>query len=119
MDHALVLLQLTPAWSTLSSSSKSAERESRSVRTAGPKVPCIMFNSAIVWNHRPDAAGNPCKGTIRIRRLPRGAAVRRGQPCEALGADYVVVVRQPVLAGEFAACAGANSSPNWRLTRRD
>ena len=31
-----------------------------------------MFNCAIAWGHRPEAAGNPCKGIVRYRRPPRG-----------------------------------------------
>jgi len=31
-----------------------------------------LFDCAIAWGHRPDAAGNPCKGIVRYRRPPRG-----------------------------------------------
>ena len=31
-----------------------------------------MFDCAIAWGHRPEVAGNPCKGIIRYRRPPRG-----------------------------------------------
>ena len=31
-----------------------------------------MFARAIAWGHRPEAAGNPCKGITRYRRPPRG-----------------------------------------------
>ena len=31
-----------------------------------------MFDCAISWGHRPEAAGNPCKGIVRYRRPPRG-----------------------------------------------
>ena len=31
-----------------------------------------MFACAIAWGHRPEAAGNPFKGIVRYRRLPRG-----------------------------------------------
>ena len=31
-----------------------------------------MFDCAITWGHPPEAAGNPCKGIVRYRRLPRG-----------------------------------------------
>ena len=31
-----------------------------------------MFDCAIVWGHRPEAAGNPCTGIVRYRRPPRG-----------------------------------------------
>ena len=31
-----------------------------------------MFDCAIAWGHRPDAAGNPCTGIVRYRRPPRG-----------------------------------------------
>ena len=31
-----------------------------------------MFDCAIAWGHRPEAAGNPCKGIVRYRRPPRG-----------------------------------------------
>ena len=31
-----------------------------------------MFDCAIAWEHRPDAAGNPGKGIVRYRRPPGG-----------------------------------------------
>ncbi|MDE0147261.1 MAG: tyrosine-type recombinase/integrase [Rhodospirillaceae bacterium] len=31
-----------------------------------------MFDCASAWGHRPEAAGNPCKGIVRYRRPPRG-----------------------------------------------
>ena len=31
-----------------------------------------MFDCAIAWSHRPEAAGNPCTGIVRYRRPPRG-----------------------------------------------
>ena len=31
-----------------------------------------LFDCAVAWGHRPEAAGNPCKGIIRYRRPPRG-----------------------------------------------
>ena len=31
-----------------------------------------MFDCAISWGHRPEAAGNPCTGIVRYRRPPRG-----------------------------------------------
>ena len=31
-----------------------------------------MFDCAIAWDHRPQAAGNPCTGIARYRRPPRG-----------------------------------------------
>ena len=31
-----------------------------------------MFDCAIAWGHRPEAAGNPCKGIVRYKRPPRG-----------------------------------------------
>ena len=31
-----------------------------------------VFDCAIVWGHRPQAAGNPCTGIVRYRRPPRG-----------------------------------------------
>ena len=31
-----------------------------------------MFDCAIAWGHRPESAGNPCKGIVRYRRPPRG-----------------------------------------------
>lgn len=31
-----------------------------------------MFDCAITWGHRPEAVGNPCTGTVRYRRPPRG-----------------------------------------------
>ncbi len=35
-------------------------------------IPRNMFDCAIACGHRPEAAGNPCKGIVRYRRLPRG-----------------------------------------------
>ena len=37
-----------------------------------------MFDCAIAWGHRPEAAGNPCKGTVRYRRPPRGRLLGAG-----------------------------------------
>ena len=31
-----------------------------------------MFDCAVAWGHRPEAAGNPCRGIVRYRRPPRG-----------------------------------------------
>ena len=31
-----------------------------------------MFDCAIAWGHRPEAAGNPCTGIVRYRQPPRG-----------------------------------------------
>ena len=31
-----------------------------------------LFDCAIAWGHRAEAAGNPCKGIVRYRRPPRG-----------------------------------------------
>lgn len=31
-----------------------------------------MFDCANAWGHRPDATGNPCKGSLRFRRPARG-----------------------------------------------
>ena len=31
-----------------------------------------MFDCAIAWDHRTEAAGNPCTGIVRYRRSPRG-----------------------------------------------
>ncbi len=31
-----------------------------------------MFDCAVAWGHRPEAAGNPCTGIVRYRRPPRG-----------------------------------------------
>ncbi len=31
-----------------------------------------VFDCAIAWGHRPEAAGNPCKGIVRYRQPPRG-----------------------------------------------
>lgn len=31
-----------------------------------------MFDCAMAWGHRPEAAGNPCAGIVRYRRPPRG-----------------------------------------------
>ena len=39
-----------------------------------------LFDCAIAWDHRPEAAGNPCKGIVRYRRPPRG---------RLLGADHL------------------------------
>ncbi|MCY4438821.1 MAG: integrase family protein [Deltaproteobacteria bacterium] len=59
-----------------------------------------MFDCAIAWGHRPEAAGNPCKGIVRYRRPPRG---------RLLGADDLAklgaVLRQR--EGENPACVAA------------
>ena len=31
-----------------------------------------------MWGHRPEAAGNPCKGIVRYRRPPRGRLLGEG-----------------------------------------
>ena len=59
-----------------------------------------MFDCAIAWGHRPEAAGNPCKGIVRYRRPPRG---------RLLGADALArlgaVLR--VREGENPVCVAA------------
>ena len=35
-------------------------------------IPRNMFDCAIAWGHRPEAAGNPCKAIVGYRRPPRG-----------------------------------------------
>ena len=59
-----------------------------------------MFDCAIAWGHRSEAAGNPCTGIVRYRRPPRG---RR------LGADDLVklgaVLRQR--EGQNPVCVAA------------
>ncbi|MDE0407845.1 MAG: site-specific integrase, partial [Alphaproteobacteria bacterium] len=59
-----------------------------------------MFDCAIAWGHRPEAAGNPCKGIVRYRRPPRG---------RLLGADDLAklgaVLRQR--EGESPVCVAA------------
>ena len=59
-----------------------------------------MFDCAIAWGHRPEAAGNPCKGIVRYRRPPRG---------RLLGADDLAklgaVLRQR--EGENPVCVAA------------
>ena len=37
-----------------------------------------MFDCAIAWGHRLEAAGNPCKGIVRYRRPPRGRLLGAG-----------------------------------------
>ena len=37
-----------------------------------------LFDCAIAWGHRPEAAGNPCKGIVRYRRPPRGRLLGAG-----------------------------------------
>ena len=37
-----------------------------------------MFDCAIPWGHRPEAAGNPCTGIVRYRRPPRGRLLCAG-----------------------------------------
>ena len=67
-----------------------------------------MFDCAIAWGHRPEAAGNPCKGIVRYRRPPRGrllgaddlaklGAVLR--QFEAENPAYVAAVRLLLLTG--------------------
>ena len=59
-----------------------------------------MFDCAIAWGHRPEAAGNPCTSIVRYRRPPRG---------RLLGADDLTklgaVLRQR--EGENPVCAAA------------
>ncbi len=59
-----------------------------------------MFDCAIAWGHRPEAAGNPCKGIVRYRRPPRG---------RLLGADDLaklgVILR--LREGENPVCVAA------------
>ena len=59
-----------------------------------------MFDCAIAWGHRPEAAGNPCTGIVRYRRPPRG---------RLLGADDLArlgaVLRQR--EGEKPVCVAA------------
>ncbi|MXW90375.1 MAG: tyrosine-type recombinase/integrase, partial [Rhodospirillaceae bacterium] len=59
-----------------------------------------MFDCAVAWGHRPEAAGNPCAGIVRYRRPPRG---------RLLGADDLAklgaVLRQR--EGESPACVAA------------
>ena len=35
-------------------------------------IPRNMFDCAMAWGHRSEAAGNPCKGIVRYRLPPRG-----------------------------------------------
>ena len=37
-----------------------------------------MFDCAIAWGHRPEAAGNPCTGIVRYRRPSRGRLLGAG-----------------------------------------
>ena len=74
-----------------------------------------MFDYAIAWGHRSEAAGNPCKGIVRYRRPPRGrllGAVLRQREDEK--PVCVAAVRLLLLTGcrpgKYAACAGARSS---------
>ncbi|MYA96669.1 MAG: tyrosine-type recombinase/integrase, partial [Nitrospinae bacterium] len=59
-----------------------------------------MFDCAVAWGHRPEAAGNPCTGIVRYRRPPRG---------RLLGADDLAklgaVLRQR--EAESPACVAA------------
>ena len=67
-----------------------------------------MFDCAIAWGHRPEAAGNPCTGIVRYRRPPRGrllgandlaklgATLRR---LESERPDCVAAVRLILLTG--------------------
>ena len=59
-----------------------------------------MFDCAIAWGHRPEAAGNPCKGIVRYRRPPRGRLLGAHDPAR-LGA----VLRQRT--HENPACVAA------------
>ena len=67
-----------------------------------------LFDCAISWGHRPEAAGNPCAGIVRYRRPPRGrllgaddlaklgAVLRR---CEVENPVCVAAVRLILLTG--------------------
>ena len=41
-----------------------------------------MFDCAIAWGHRPEAAGNPCTGIVRYRHSP---AVMNGESLHVAG----------------------------------
>ena len=63
-----------------------------------------MFDCAIAWGHRPEAAGNPCTGIVRYRRPPRGrllGAVLRCREAEnpVCVAAVAVAVRLLLLTG--------------------
>ena len=59
-----------------------------------------MFDCAIAWGHRPEAAGNPCTGIARYRRPPRG---------RLLGADDLAKLGAMLrrLEGERPLCVAA------------
>ena len=67
-----------------------------------------MFDCAISWGHRPEAAGNPCTGIARYRRPPRGRLLgaddlaKLGETLRRLEAEsptYVAAVRLLLLTG--------------------
>ncbi|GEM_PF-4326034 len=71
-----------------------------------------LFNCAIAWGHRPEAAGDPCAGIVvtAIRR----AAARCGRPCEARRGPARSHGRKPDLR-----CGGAPAPADRMQARRD
>ena len=56
---------------TLHASPTNTDAESRAANRSHD-ILRNMFDCAMAWAHRPEAAGNPCKGILRYRRPPRG-----------------------------------------------
>ena len=52
-----------------------------------------MFNRAMAWGHRSEAAGNPCTGITRYRRPPRGRLLGGGRSGAARGGAAALRVR--------------------------
>ena len=80
-----------------------------------------MFSRAIVWGHRPEAAGNPCAGITRYRRPQRGRLLgeddlsRLGAVLRLLAYDWPV----EVAAVRLILLTGCRSGEARRLRWRD
>ena len=81
-----------------------------------------MFDNAIAWGHRPEAAGNRCKGIVRYRRPLLGAddLARLGAVLRQRGDENpicVAAVRLLMLTGckpgEIRRLRWCEVKPNW------
>ena len=72
-----------------------------------------MFDCAIVWGHRPEPSGNPCKGMVRCHRPLVGAVLRQR---EGEKPGCVAAVRMPLLTvcrpGEITCLRWCEVKPN-------
>ena len=84
-----------------------------------------MFNRAVTWGHRPEAAGNPCAGITRYRRAPRGRLLgeddlsRLGAVLRRLAYDRPVEVAAVRLILLTGCRSGEVRRLRWRDVKRD